>query len=66
MERLIATVQLYIHLRTGKEVNISISSAKDVILLNKAYAIAQDWINKNVTDIQMIWEIYTETQLHGI
>lgn len=44
---MIAIVQIYIHLRKGQEVNISINNTKDLLLLSKAYGIAIDWINNN-------------------
>jgi hypothetical protein len=47
IEQMIAIVQIYIHHRKGKEVQISINSARDIMLLTKAHSIALNWLNNN-------------------
>ena len=47
IEEMIAIVQVYIHHRKNKEVQIKIENARDVILLTKAYNIAIKWLNEN-------------------
>ena len=54
MKNQIAVVQTYIHLRTGKEVDISINSLRDFALLNKAYNIAVNWMNFNGVKMQLV------------
>lgn len=54
MKKQIAIIQTYIHLRTGKEVNISINSVNDIILLNEAYSIAINWMNSNNVKMRLI------------
>jgi hypothetical protein len=49
----IAVVQHYINCRKGVEVNISIRSARDIFLLNKAYAIALEWFESNKYEIKL-------------
>ena len=52
VKKMIATVQLYIHLRKNVEIEINIRNERDLILLSQAYFTAQDWIRKNVTEIK--------------
>ena len=47
LNKMIAYVQIYIHIRKEKEVKINIESARDVFLLNKAYNIALNWMQEN-------------------
>jgi hypothetical protein len=47
IEEMICIVQLYIHHRKEKEVQISINNTRDLFLLNKAYVIALKWLNEN-------------------
>jgi hypothetical protein len=47
IEEMIATVQIYIHHRKNKEVNIVIRNARDIFLLTKAYNIALRWLSEN-------------------
>lgn len=54
MRKKIAIVQAYIHLRKNLEVNISIRSIKDVMLLDRAYNIAIDWFKVNNIKISLI------------
>jgi len=51
---MIAYVQIYIHIRTGKEVNIVINNIGDYVLLNQAYNIATQWLNENNARITRI------------
>jgi hypothetical protein len=44
---MIAYVQIYIHIRKGVEVDISIKNNRDVILLTQAYSYAIEWMNQN-------------------
>ncbi len=44
---MIAYVQIYIHIRKEKQVDISITSARDIFLLNQAYNYAVEWMNEN-------------------
>jgi hypothetical protein len=47
IEEMIAIVQIYIHHRKGKEVQIAITSARDIMLLTRAHSIALNWLNNN-------------------
>jgi len=47
VEEMIAIVQIYIHHRKGKEVQIEIRNARDIMLLTKAHSIALNWLNNN-------------------
>jgi len=47
IEQMIATVQVYIHHRKNKEVNIQINSQRDLMLLTRAYSIANTWLMNN-------------------
>jgi len=53
-KQMIAYVQIYIHIRTGKEVNIVINNIGDYVLLNQAYNIATQWLNENNAKITRI------------
>lgn len=47
---MIAVVQCYIHTRTDKEVDINMhqfNNPLNVMLLNKAYTIANNWFQEN-------------------
>ena len=47
VEQMIATVQIYIHHRKNVEVNIQIRNNRDLLLLTKAYNIANSWLMDN-------------------
>ena len=47
INEMIAIVQVYIHHRTNKQVNIRITSLGCVAKLTRAYNIAIDWLNNN-------------------
>jgi len=47
IEEMIAIIQIYIHHRKGKEVQIKITSARDIMLLTRAHSIALNWLNNN-------------------
>lgn len=47
VNEMIALVQCYIHICTGKEVNIKINNHRDIFLLKDAYQIAQGWMQLN-------------------
>lgn len=47
VEEMIATVQIYIHHRKDKEVNVKIRNGRDLILLQRAYSTALNWLNNN-------------------
>lgn len=49
IDNMIATIQIYIHCRTDKEVNISPNLPNDLPKLFKAHNIASNWLNKNAT-----------------
>ena len=52
IEQMIATVQLYIHHVKNVEVNIIIRDNRDILLLTKAYNVAQQWmVNNNFKQI---------------
>lgn len=44
---MISFVQVYIHIKTGKQVNIIIRNENDVLLLRKAYLIAINYFELN-------------------
>jgi hypothetical protein len=46
-EHMIAIVQIYIHTRKNKEVQIAIKNERDLLLLTRAYSIALSWLNNN-------------------
>lgn len=47
VNEMIAHVQCYIHIRTGREINISIVNHRDIFQLQKAYSTAQKWMQIN-------------------
>ena len=47
INEMIAHVQCYIHIRTNTQVNINIVNHKDIFQLQKAYGIAQKWMQLN-------------------
>lgn len=47
VEEMISIVQIYIHHRKNKEVQIQIRNARDLILLSRAYSIALNWLTSN-------------------
>jgi len=47
VDEMIAIVQIYIHHRKNKEVQIQIRNARDLMLLTRAYSIALNWLNNN-------------------
>ncbi len=47
VNEMIAHVQCYIHIMTGKEINIKIVNHRDIFLLKNAYGIAQKWMQIN-------------------
>lgn len=47
IEQMIATVQIYIHHRKNVEIQIAIRNAQDIMKLQRAYAIANQWLNEN-------------------
>ena len=47
IKKMISIVQIYIHIRKGVEVDISVSNIKDMMLLSRAYNIATDWLSAN-------------------
>jgi hypothetical protein len=49
--KMITTVQLYIGIRKGVDVDISINSTNDLLLLSKAYSCATNWMNRNNVQI---------------
>ena len=51
---MIAVVQAYIHHRKDVNVNIKIESARDIILLKRAYDIALKWFEQNNGKITII------------
>lgn len=51
-KQMIATVQIYIHIRTGKEVNIRVSGLMEMLQLKTAYDIALEWLQQNNTKIK--------------
>ncbi|AGO47900.1 hypothetical protein Phi40:1_gp035 [Cellulophaga phage phi40:1] len=48
VEEKIAIVQIYIHHKADKEVNISPVLPKEAPLLERAYRIANQWIRENI------------------
>lgn len=47
IKKMISIVQIYIHIRKGVEVDISIKNTIDLMKLSTAYKIANDWMVKN-------------------
>ncbi len=47
IEQMIAIVQIYIHHRKNKEIQIAIRNERDLILLTRAYNIANTWLTNN-------------------
>ena len=47
VKEMIATVQMYIHHRKNKQVDIVIKNTRDLILLTNAYQIAREWMGEN-------------------
>jgi hypothetical protein len=47
INKMIAYVQIYIHIRKGVEVDIKIQNGRDLLLLTQAYNSAIDWMNQN-------------------
>ena len=47
IKQMIAYVQVYIHIRKNKEVNINIRDTRDIFLLNQAYNTALIWMQNN-------------------
>lgn len=47
IEKMIATVQIYIHHRKNVEVDIVIRNQSDIQKLIKAYNIASEWLSNN-------------------
>jgi len=47
VKQMIATVQIYIHHRKNKEVDIQIRTQRDLMLLTRAYSIANTWLMNN-------------------
>jgi len=47
VEEMISIVQIYIHHRKNKEVQIQIRNARDLMLLSRAYSIALNWLTNN-------------------
>jgi hypothetical protein len=47
INKMIAYVQIYIHIRKGVEVNINIQNGRDILLLTQAYNLAIEWMNQN-------------------
>jgi len=47
LKQMIAYVQIYIHIRKEKQINISIQTPRDIFLLNQAYNYAREWMTEN-------------------
>lgn len=47
VNKMISIVQIYIHIRKGVEVNVSVNNIKDMMLLSKAYNTASIWLDAN-------------------
>lgn len=47
IKRMIAYVQIYIHIRKNVEVKINIRDNRDVLLLQRAYIDAVNWMDQN-------------------
>lgn len=50
LESMIATVEVYIHIRTDKEVKINhaqFNNGVSIMLLHQAYSIASSWLAQN-------------------
>jgi hypothetical protein len=54
IRHMIAYVQVYIHIRKGIEVDISINNQRDVFLLQKAYHYAVEWMEQNNTTLTLV------------
>lgn len=54
LEKMIAYVQIYIHIRKNREVEISINDTRDLLLLQKAYQIAVNWMEQNNCKLTII------------
>ena len=54
MKQQIALVQAYIKHRIDKDVQISISNPRDMILLSQAYNYAVNWFQSNNGKVEMI------------
>jgi hypothetical protein len=54
IEEMTAVVQVYIHIRKNVEVKIQIRNGRDILKLQKAYAIAQDWMAENNCKIVIV------------
>ena len=51
---MIAVIQLYIGIRKGVDVDIKITSPRDMIALTQAYSIASSWMRENNVKIQHV------------
>ena len=51
---MISYVQIYIHIRKNIEVEISINDTRDLLLLQKAYQIAVNWMEQNNCKLTII------------
>lgn len=47
LEKMIAYVQIYIHIRKNVEIEISINGTRDLFLLQRAYQSAVTWMEEN-------------------
>ena len=47
IKKMIAYVQIYIHIRKGVQVDINIQNSRDIFLLTNAYNIAIEWMEQN-------------------
>ena len=54
VKRMIAILQIYIHLRKGIEVDINIRNMRDIILLKNAYDTAIGWMTENDVEINSL------------
>ena len=54
VEKMIAYVQIYIHIRKNIEVEISINDTRDLLLLQKSYQIAVNWMEQNNCKLTII------------
>lgn len=50
----IAVIQVYIYWMKGVEVTINPDIPRELPLLEKAYLIAQTWVNNNITSSKLI------------
>lgn len=48
LKKMVALVQVYIHHKTNKEVNITPSLPKDMVKLMLAHSVASRWCNENL------------------